>query len=150
MTLNRFIVFLKFLTTLTPVVTNMAQCFKAFLSVIYYFSQKVRVFVTGKLFSAIITKTPGACIIKTFVILRFRSKLVCLSKAVKMTDNRKDTSLLQNLSIFHKLWLRNFLQYRPHLSTKISKLQTNFCNIGPWTQFNKPFFCCHLWSLQIS
>ena len=40
MTLNIFIVFLKCLTTLTPVVTNMAQCYKTFLSVIYKFSQK--------------------------------------------------------------------------------------------------------------
>jgi hypothetical protein len=50
MTLNRFIVFLKCLTTLTPVVSNSAHCYKTFLSVIYDFSQKARVFVTGKLF----------------------------------------------------------------------------------------------------
>ncbi len=34
-----------------------------------------------------------------FVIYGFRSKLVCLSKPVKATDNRKDTILLQNLSV---------------------------------------------------
>jgi hypothetical protein len=38
-----------------------------------------------------------------FVIYWFRSKLVCLSKPVKVTDNRKGTSLLRNLSIFRIL-----------------------------------------------
>ncbi len=59
----------------------------------------------------------GACTIKNyrFVIYGYRSKLVhffkavCLSKLVKVTDNRKDTSLLQNMSILHKLRTCNFL-----------------------------------------
>jgi hypothetical protein len=33
-------------------------------------------------------------------MFRFRSKLMCLSKLVNVTENRKDTSSLQNLSIF--------------------------------------------------
>jgi hypothetical protein len=33
----------------------------------------------------------------------FRSKLVCLSKPVKGTDNRKDISLLRNIHIFCQL-----------------------------------------------
>jgi hypothetical protein len=34
---------------------------------------------------------------------------VCLPKPLKGTDNRKDTSLLQNLSIFRKLQICNAL-----------------------------------------
>ncbi len=33
-------------------------------------------------------------------MFRFRSKLKCLSKLVKVTENRKDTSPQQNMSIF--------------------------------------------------
>jgi hypothetical protein len=38
-----------------------------------------------------------------------RSKLVCLSKPVKVTDNTKDISILRNLPIFSKLQIRNVL-----------------------------------------
>jgi hypothetical protein len=41
------------------------------------------------------------------VIYRFRSKLTCFSKLVEVTDNRKDTSLLQYLLISLKLWVRD-------------------------------------------
>jgi hypothetical protein len=41
------------------------------------------------------------------------SKLMCLSKQVEVTDSRKDTSLLQNLSIFRKLRICNVLWNRP-------------------------------------
>jgi hypothetical protein len=37
------------------------------------------------------------------------SKLECLSKPVKMTDNDKDTSLLSNLPIFRTLRICNIL-----------------------------------------
>jgi hypothetical protein len=37
------------------------------------------------------------------------SKLICLSKPVKVIDKIKDTSLLQNLSISHKLQICNDL-----------------------------------------
>ncbi len=37
------------------------------------------------------------------------SKLVYLYKLGKVTDNRKDTSLQQDLSTFRKLWYRNVL-----------------------------------------
>ncbi len=45
---------------------------------------------------------PGACIIKyyEFTMHRLRSKLVCLSILVKVTDDNKDTSFLCNMSIF--------------------------------------------------
>ncbi len=47
----------------------------------------------------------GACAIKTqgVVMNRFRSKLVCWSKPVKVTYSKKDTSLIRNLFIFCKL-----------------------------------------------
>ncbi len=38
-------------------------------------------------------------------------KLVCLSKPVNVTDNRKDTSLRRNVSISRNLWIRNVLNY---------------------------------------
>ena len=38
---------------------------------------------------------------------KFPGKLVCLSKLVKMTNNRKDASLQRNMSIFRKLRIRN-------------------------------------------
>ncbi len=43
---------------------------------------------------------PGACTVK---ILRIRNLqiLVCMTNPVEVTGNKKDTSLLQNLSIFH-------------------------------------------------
>ncbi len=51
-----------------------------------------------------------------FVIYSLSSKLICLSKPVKVTDKIKDTSLLQNLSISHKLQIRNALYYRPQVN----------------------------------
>ncbi len=41
------------------------------------------------------------------------SKLVYLSKLVKVTDSNKDTGLLHNMSIFRTLQIRNVLQHRP-------------------------------------
>jgi hypothetical protein len=41
--------------------------------------------------------------------LRIISKLVCLSKQVKVTDNLKGTNLFQNMSILCKLRICNFL-----------------------------------------
>jgi hypothetical protein len=38
-----------------------------------------------------------------------RNKLTCLPEPVKETDNRKDTSLLQNTSISRKLRVPNAL-----------------------------------------
>ncbi len=51
----------------------------------------------------------GPIIHYVFVIYGIRSELVCFSKPVKVTNNRKDTSLLWNLSIFCKLQVRNVL-----------------------------------------
>jgi hypothetical protein len=45
--------------------------------------------------------------------LRIRSKLVCLSKPVKVTNNKKDTSLLQNMCILCNLRVRNFYSTCP-------------------------------------
>jgi hypothetical protein len=39
----------------------------------------------------------------------FRSSLVWLSKPVKVTDIQEDTNLIQNMSIFCKLQIYNFL-----------------------------------------
>jgi hypothetical protein len=39
----------------------------------------------------------------------FCIKQVRLYKLVKVTDNIKDTTLQQNLSIIHKLWIHNVL-----------------------------------------
>ncbi len=50
-----------------------------------------------------------------FIIYKFcnklqrLSKLVCLSKPVKVIDDRKDTSLLQNMSMIHKLRIHDVL-----------------------------------------
>ncbi len=44
-----------------------------------------------------------------FVLYGLRNRLVCLLKIVKGTDNKKDTSLLQNMSIFRKLQPKNIL-----------------------------------------
>jgi hypothetical protein len=42
------------------------------------------------------------------------SELACLSKLVNVvTDSRKDTSLLVNLSVYCKLQERNILYYKP-------------------------------------
>jgi hypothetical protein len=41
------------------------------------------------------------------------SKLFCLSKQGKVTDNRKDANLLRSLFISCKLRIRNVLYYRP-------------------------------------
>jgi hypothetical protein len=40
-------------------------------------------------------------------------RVVCLSKPVKRTDNRKDTSLLRYMSIFHRLRIRYFYSTGP-------------------------------------
>jgi len=47
---------------------------------------------------------PGACTVKHY---GFRSRLVCSSKQVKVTDSRKDVNLLRNLIIFCKLCVRH-------------------------------------------
>jgi hypothetical protein len=53
------------------------------------------------------TTSKGAYIIKNVQIHneqkmdRIQSKLACLSKPIKMTDNNKDTSLLHNLYIMN-------------------------------------------------
>jgi hypothetical protein len=44
-----------------------------------------------------------------FAMYGFRSKLVRLSKLLKVTDSKIYTSLFQNLSIFRKLGIRNEL-----------------------------------------
>ncbi len=46
-----------------------------------------------------------------FVMHGLHSKLVCLSKLMKVADNGKDTRLLINLSIFSTFWIYSVLWY---------------------------------------
>jgi hypothetical protein len=73
-----------------------------------------------------IFSTPGACTIKNcgFVIYGFSSKLVCLSKPVEETNNRKGTSLLRNRSIFRKLQFVVFIVHAPVLIRHLRQLKT--------------------------
>jgi hypothetical protein len=61
---------------------------------------------------SVLNMASGACTIKYhgLVIYGYCNKMECLDF---VTTNRKDTSLLQILSICHKLWVRNVLWYRP-------------------------------------
>jgi len=58
--------------------------------------------LSGIFINCFITLGQSACTIKHYgsVMYGFYNKLVCLSKQRKVTDNRKRTSLLPNLSIF--------------------------------------------------
>jgi hypothetical protein len=58
--------------------------------------------LSGIFINCFITLGQSASTIKHYgsVMYGFHSKLVCMSKQRKVTDNRKGTSLLQNMSIF--------------------------------------------------
>ncbi len=78
---------------------------------------------------------------------KFHNKLVCFSKpGYFVTTNIKDTSLLRNLSICHKLRIRNLLKVQaPDFLTRRQSYKTFYCrylrifvisqSVCPWQAF---------------
>ncbi len=85
-----------------------------FCSLVLHLLVKAEAYPIGALERYCTERLQGPVQLKLYISLAyiFRSKLVCLSKLVKVTDNRKGTSLLQILSILLKIWVRTVLWYR--------------------------------------
>ncbi len=65
-------------------------------------------------------------------------KLVCLSKLVKMTKNRKDASLQRNTSIFRKLRIRNVRSQKK--ASVFARLSYRVCQSHKTLAYNE---ICH-------